>query len=264
MWAGSLVPPPDDYSGKVIQKGIENVSGKKITVIVFGVALLAGVVIGGVLWMNSSKNATEGVSIPTVATTTPAAGVEEERDGVVVIMGKPEATTSIDVYVDFLCPACGDFQKQFGEAIEQQVNVGTLQVRYRLVPLLNSRSDPEGYSLDAANAALAAADAGKFIGYHHSLFAKQPEEGKRGYDKAQLIKLGKDLGITDPRFAETINTGRYNEQLTTEFEQTLKDTNLQQDFGQGPGFGTPMVVSKGKVVPLTDGWLPQLLGSGPA
>ena len=127
---------------------------KKSIAVVIGVALLAAAVIGGVLWTNASKNATAGQTIP-VATTSQAtaAGVVESRQGVVVVAGKPGAKATIDIYADFLCPICGEFQKQYGTQIEQQINAGTLQVRYHMVPLLNTRSVPEGYSLASANAA---------------------------------------------------------------------------------------------------------------
>ena len=233
---------------------------KKSIAVVIGVALLAAAVIGGVLWTNASKNATAGQTIP-VATTSQAtaAGVVESRQGVVVVAGKPGAKATIDIYADFLCPICGEFQKQYGTQIEQQINAGTLQVRYHMVPLLNTRSAPEGYSLASANAALAAADAGKFTAFHDSLFANQPQEGKRGYSKAQLIKLGQDLGITNPAFAQTINAGTYDQQINAAFDQTLKDPNLQQNVGQGASFGTPTVAVGGKAIQLTQGWLDQVI-----
>ncbi|WP_370947019.1 DsbA family protein [Amycolatopsis sp. cg5] len=230
---------------------------KKIIAIVAGVVVLAALVIGGVLWTNASKNQTEGQAITTSGIEAPAAGVVEKRDGVVVTLGKPGAPKTIDIYADFLCPICGDFEKAYGPQIRQQVNAGQLQVKYHMVPMLNTRSNPEGYSLESANAALAAADAGKFAQFHDSLFKTQPKEGARGYDKAQLIKLGQDLGITGQDFANAVTTGAYNAQLTSEFEnKTAKDPNLEQTFPDGSkGFGTPTVIRDGKVVDVKAGWL---------
>jgi protein-disulfide isomerase len=233
---------------------------KKTVAVVVGVIVVAVLVIGGVIWTNSSKNATAGKNIPVVSTSL-AAGVVEKRDGVVVTTGKPGAKATIDIYADFLCPVCGQFQQTYSAQIEQQINAGTLQVKYHMVPLLNNRSNPEGYSLESANAALAAADAGKFTEFHDSLFKSQPQEGKRGYDNAQLIQLGKDMGITDPKFAETINAGTYDQQINAEFQKTLKDPGLQQDFGQGPSFGTPTVAVGGKAIQLSQDWLNQLIAA---
>ncbi|MFI5591920.1 DsbA family protein [Amycolatopsis sp. NPDC051758] len=227
------------------------------------VVVVAALVIGGVIWTISDKNKTEGQVISPGASTSALAGdVAQKRDGVAVTVGKPGAKASIDVYADFLCPICGEFEKQYKGQIEQAVNDGELQVRYHMVPLLNTKSDPPGYSLDSANAALAAADAGKFVQFHDALFANQPEEGKRGYDKAQLIKLGQDVGITDPKFAETVNAGTYEQQLNTAFQQIESDPKLAQDFGGGQsGFGTPTVTSNGTIVSWQDpDWLKKVTG----
>ncbi|SFW92306.1 DsbA family protein [Amycolatopsis australiensis] len=227
------------------------------------VVVVAALVIGGVIWTIADRNKTEGQIIDPGRTTSSLAGdVTQKRDGVVVTVGKPGAKASIDVYADFLCPICGQFEKTYKSQIEQAINDGKLQVRYHMVPLLNDRSDPPGYSLDSANAALAAADAGKFLQFHDALFANQPEEGKRGYDKAQLIKLGQDVGITDPAFARTVDAGTYDQQLNAAFQQIENDPKLAQDFGNGQsGFGTPTVTANGAIVSWQDrGWLTKITG----
>jgi protein-disulfide isomerase len=233
-------------------------ANRRTIAVVIGVVLLAAAVIGGVLWTNASKNATHGQAI------TPQAIAQElpaQREGVVVSSGPPTAKATVDVYADFLCPICGQFQQAYGKQIEDKVRSGELRVRYHMVPLLVQRSDPPGYSLDAANAALCAADAGKFTSYHDSLFAQQPGEGKRGYDRSQLIKLGQDLGITGDGFPACVNGGTYNQALTDELAKAEKDSALQQDFGNGnKGFGTPTVVAGGRIVQVGDpNWLTELL-----
>ncbi|MEU5260475.1 thioredoxin domain-containing protein [Amycolatopsis sp. NPDC021455] len=227
------------------------------------VVVVAALVIGGVIWTIADRNKTEGKIINPGETTSALTGdVTQKRDGVVVTVGKPGAKASIDVYADFLCPICGEFEKQYKTDIEQAINDGKLQVRYHMVPLLNQKSSPPGYSLDSANAALAAADAGKFLQFHDALFANQPEEGKRGYDKTQLIELGKNVGITDPAFAQTVNAGTYDQQINTAFQQIENDPKLAQDFGGGQsGFGTPTVTANGAIVSWQDpNWLKKVTG----
>ncbi|MGW4063634.1 DsbA family protein [Amycolatopsis sp. NPDC004747] len=236
---------------------------RKVIIGVVAVVVVAVLVIGGVIWTISDRNRTEGKVIDPGTTTSALAGdVTQKRDGVAVTVGKAGAKASIDVYADFLCPICGEFEKQYKSQIEQAINDGKLQVRYHMVPLLNDRSSPPGYSLDSANAALAAADAGKFLQFHDALFANQPEEGKRGYDKAQMIELGKNVGITDPAFAQTVNAGTYDEQLNTAFQQIENDPKLAQDFGGGQkGFGTPTVTANGAIVSWQDpNWLAKVTG----
>lgn len=223
---------------------------KRVIAAIVAVVLLAGVVIGGVLWTNSSKNSTQGQSIP-AQTANAALDSPGERQGATVVSGKPDAKVKLDIYADFLCPYCGQLQKSYGNQIEQQVAAGTVQVTYHMIPLLANSSDPPGYSLDSANAALCAADQGKFTSYHDSLFANQPKEGSRGYDKAQLIKLGQDLGITSPQFADCVNAGTYNQDLNAALQQ----------INQNPAFrGTPTIFHDGTSVDWTKPtWLTDLV-----
>lgn len=218
---------------------------RRVTAIVGVVVLVVAVVVGGLIWTNSARNATEGERIPTATAT---ADLPERRDGSVVVVGEEDAPATIDVYADFLCPACGKFEQQYGAQIRDRVAQGQLAVRNHMVPMLAEKSDPPGYSLHAANAALLAADAGKFTEYHDSLFAAQPEEGARAYDKEQLIQLGRDLGITDPAFAEGVRNGKYEDLLNRKMEQVEGDSSLHRDLGRGPAFGTPLVVADGEIV----------------
>lgn len=227
-------------------------SNRRTIVVVVAVVVLAALVIGGVIYTNASKNQTADVAIPAV-TTNPVLDTQNERQGAVVVSGPDTAKAKIDIYADFLCPFCGQLQKQSGAQIEQAIAAGNLQVRYNMIPLLNSRSDPAGYSLASENAALCAADQGRFTAFHDSLFAKQPEEGQRGYDNAQLIKLGQDLGITAPAFATCVNSGTYNQQLNDALTKISADPQFQ---------GTPTIrASDGKQLDWTNpNWLTSLVG----
>lgn len=211
-------------------------------------AVLAAVVIGGLVWLDADKNATEGQVIPAKQATTEVA---EQRDGAVVVAGDAKAPVTIDVYADFLCPACQQFEQRWAKPIAERVEAGELRVRQHMVPLLDEASDPPGYSLDAANAALCAADEGKFTAFHDSLFASQPGEGKRGWDKGQLTRLGRDLGIRGD-FASCVASNRYHTELKAAFAAATKEI---------PDFATPTVIGPdGKVDWSKPSWLDDLAG----
>lgn len=235
---------------RVVSQARGGGGNRKTIVAVVAVVVLAVVVIGGVIWTNSSKNSTAGQSIAP-QTSSAALDTPGERQGATVVSGKAEAKVKLDIYADFLCPYCGQLQQSSGKQIEDQIAAGTVQVTYHMIPLLNSRSDPPGYSLDSENAALCAADQGKFTPYHDSLFKSQPEEGQRGYDKTQLIKLGTDLGITAPNFATCVNNGTYNAQLQDALTKISADPSFQ---------GTPTILHNGQSITWTDpNWLTNLI-----
>lgn len=233
---------------------------RKVAVVIIAVVVVAAAILGGVFWTISDRDKTEGQTIQPGQSSSLAADVVQKRDGAVVSVGKPGAAKTIDVYADFLCPYCKMLEDKYGAQIKQAINSGQLTVRYHMVTLLNNSSNPPGYSLDSANAALAAADAHKFVAFHDALYANQPEEGKRGYDKAQLIKLGQDLGITDPGFAQAVDAGTYNTQVQAAFDQAKTDPKLAQDLGGGDfQFATPTVAVGGKAISASGDWLTKVL-----
>jgi protein-disulfide isomerase len=240
---------------------------KKFAVGVVVVVVLAVAVVVGLVIYNNQKNATEGKDIqaarPDSSQQSDATGPTATRDGGVVTVGSADAKVTLDVYEDFLCPACRSFEETYGSAIEKHVADGTVQVRYHMLPMLNERSDPPGYSMDSANAGLCAADAGKFPEFHKSLFNDQPEEGSRGWDRQQLAKLGANLGITDAKFKSCVVDGTYDDLVQENFDKVKTADYLQQEFPDGSkGFGTPTLAVGEKVVDTAKAdWLDKLVES---
>jgi len=234
---------------------------RKVLLSAVAVVVLVVAIVGGVLIANDRKNTTEGVVIQP---RTVAADYPVRRDGAVVAAGNDDAKVKLDLYEDFLCPVCAEFEAANAGAIEEQVRAGTVQVRYHLLPLLNDASDPPGYSLDSANAALCAADGGGFPAFHASLYAAQPAEGARGYDKDQLIRLGHDVGVAGPQFAACVTGGSHDRSVLAEYEAARNAPYLRQPVsGGGTGFGTPTVAVGQRVVDTAQPqWLANLVSGG--
>jgi protein-disulfide isomerase len=241
---------------------------RKLFVGIGVVVVLLVAVIGGVLIYNNQKNTTEGKDIAAATQSTSQQAADADipvtRDDGVVVVGKTTAKVTLDVYEDFLCPACGAFEKAYGTDVEQHIANGSVQVRYHMLPMLNDRSDPPGYSLDSANAGLCAADAGKFPAFHKSLYGDQPEEGSRGWDRQQLAALGSKLGITDKNFASCVTSGKYDNLVQANMVQVQQTAYLnQQKFPDGSkGFGTPTIAVGEKIVDTSKSdWLDKLIQS---
>jgi protein-disulfide isomerase len=220
----------------------------KVVIGVVVVVVLALAVIGGVIWTSKKSDPDDSLANPPAA-----AGISAPivREGGAVVVGKDDAKVTLDLFEDFLCPACGNFKKVYGGQIKQEIEAGTLRVRYHAMPFLVRLSDPEGYSRDAANAALCAADEGKFWEYHETLFARQPEEGGPGHTKEELVKLGTDLGITGDAFKQCVDSGAHEADAQAELD-AVKAT--------GRFKGTPTVMKDGEVVSWDDrDWLTNLV-----
>lgn len=181
-------------------------------------------------------------------------------DNGTVLAGKASAPTTIDIYEDFLCPYCEQLETTYGKDMLNDLNNGSLRIRYRIVNLLNDSSSPSGYSTRAANAAFATVAAGKFISYHWSLYRDQPEEQSPGYSNDQLLSLGKRLGITGSAyetFKSHVESNTYGHYATTQLNKLEHDSSLHDSDGS---YGTPTVVHDGQKVDTSKSdWLTSLV-----
>ncbi|MDA1360689.1 thioredoxin domain-containing protein [Glycomyces luteolus] len=153
--------------------------------IVFGVAIGAAVVlIGGLLvwgiWMNSK---------PEYEVNEPSAAV---TDTYAVQIG--DGPVEIDLYIDYMCPACNQFESAYAEQIQSWVDDGSVTVNYHPLTILDRLSSGTEYSSRAAAAAVCAADAGEqqFLDYTLALYANQPAENSEGLTDEELIAIGTD------------------------------------------------------------------------
>ena len=226
------------------------------------VLMLAAAVVGGALWVNAHKTGEAAAPIPAVTSAPDTVPVTLDRATATVLVGADSAPVTVDVYEDFLCPACRQFEHANGNRIQEELTAGTIRVRYHLLNLLDDRSDPPGYSLLAANAALAVADVApaKFLDFYTSLYAAQPAEGARGYDADQLTDLGRRLDVTGERFADQVGDGTFAAAIRQGLVAALGDPALRTPTpGGGSSFGTPTVAVDGARVDIADpGWLPGL------
>lgn len=220
-------------------------------VVVVAVIVIVAVVLATRAATPPAATGADAIKITKAASEYPATVAD---DGTVV-GGSPTAKVKIDVYEDFTCPYCRQLEQQSAAQMAQAMADGKLQVRYHLLNILDGNTNPPGYSLLAANAAIAAAKQGKFADFHASLYASQPKEGGAGYTKEQLLSLGQRLGITAPQFTADVNNGAYNDlvkkQVTT---ASAPPVNLQ---------GTPTVLNgTTDVQALQDPqWLDKLLNN---
>jgi protein-disulfide isomerase len=228
------------------------------------VVVIAGAVLAGVLIQQHRSTAAAQTVIPvrTVAGSS-AYPASVDKTGATVLVGQPTAKVTIDAYEDFLCPICGQFEAANFTGIEQQLEAGKIQVRYHMINLLDSRSNPPGYSLMAANTALAVATVapGKFIDFHYSLYQKQPEENGTGWTQAQLSNLANRLGVSGSTFDNVVNNKTYEQQIQTNLTTAENDQSLWQTNSDGSkSFGTPTVVVDGAPVDWQNtAWLTNLV-----
>jgi protein-disulfide isomerase len=178
-------------SNPLLQK--QSRKGMITGIVVVGVlvaALAAGVTIQ-YLRTNGGVEATAGAAEPAVIT-----GPGTSGEGVTV--GKAGAPHKLELYVDYRCPHCKEFEDEAGSTINQLVDDGTATLTYLPLAFVDPQVSPR-----AANGFACAAAAGKARGFNDALFGNF---GK-AWTPDQLVDLGKQLGISDQSFEQCVRDG---------------------------------------------------------
>jgi protein-disulfide isomerase len=115
---------------------------------------------------------------------------------------------SVDVFIDFLCPFCRQFELSAGETLAAMAADGRISLAYHPMNFLDAASTTR-YSTRAAAASGCAADGDRLAEYAHALFVDQPPEGSAGLTDAQLVEIGVAAGLPRAAFGECVQQGRY-------------------------------------------------------
>lgn len=193
------------------------------------VLVVLALVIGLVVWMNSA--ATDPGTPPS------GSGVNQETGAVVV--GDGEQT--LDTYIDFMCPICGDFEEAYGEEIIALVDDGTITLNIHPISILDRYSQGTAYSTRAANAmyCVAEAEPDAAVPFMQDLFANQPEEGSTGLTDEQILEIAAGAGVEG--IDACVTEGQFEKFVAAKTEETP----VQPGAG---GIGTPTLVVNGEVI----------------
>jgi protein-disulfide isomerase len=165
-----------------------------------------------------------------------AASQQPQADGLPLGSGP----VTVDVYLDFMCPICKEFENSSGGTLNQLVADNKIKLVYHPVAFLDRASTTQ-YSTRSAASAACAADAGKLAPYVAELYKQQRPEGSAGLSDDELVAAATQAGITDPAFASCLKDGRYRDWVTH-----VTDKAVERGVS-----GTPTVLVNGKPVQAT-------------
>ncbi|WP_455901439.1 DsbA family protein [Rhodococcus gordoniae] len=242
-------------SGKYTPEQTSN----RFTYILGGIAILViGVlVVGGVLW-SSGGSGPRNDDYGSVQNA--AVEVSIEDDGA-ILLGRPDAPRTVDLFEDPMCPYCAELEHKHSQELAQAIDDGQLAVRYRMLAFLDRASSSGDYSTRVVAAAQCVAESGDaraFSAFHNAVLSpdNQPAEGGKGdIDNAGLAQMARDAGASED-VAQCITDGARIEQASADAEagrQLLATTGAA---------GTPAVVYEGTVVDAlgNENWVSELVG----
>jgi protein-disulfide isomerase len=174
----------------------------------------------------------------------------------------PSATNSPDVidiklYVDYLCPNCGTFEKKNGDQLRAWVKSGAATVEIHPIAVLTTKSAGTQYSLRAANAAACVAEfsPNHFFDFNDALFVDQPKEGTAGLTDQQIESRATNAGVTDMlQVAKCIDDRRFRSWVQAATARALNGPIPGADISSIAG--TPTIIVNGSQFKYTTAFDP--------
>lgn len=169
------------------------------------VGLVAVLAIAAVAFFSLNKS--DDADSPVASGETPT-GALANGQGMPVYADKAKSgAKKVDVYFDYQCPFCKQFEQAQGAKLLDMAKSGDVKLAYHVKTFLDENISG-GNSARAANAAFCTTTAGKFPEFTTKVFENQPKEGV-GYTNDTLIKLAKEVGVKGSAFESCVKDDKY-------------------------------------------------------
>jgi len=209
--------------------------------IVAGLAVILVIVLAafgtwGFRTLSDQKKASDAAKVAPPANV--YTGVSKVGGGLLV--GKGGAKVTVDIYEDFMCPICKEFEVADGPILRKYATDGKINLVYHPVAILDRASAGTRYSTRSANlmAAVLNSSPGSALALHDFLFENQPQEGGQGLPDEALLALAEKIGVKQDLIAANVKSLRFEGWVTTTTDKFTKVF---------PPGGTPTVAIDGQV-----------------
>jgi protein-disulfide isomerase len=126
-----------------------------------------------------------------------------------VRLGPADAKAQIDLWVDYSCPHCQEFEAENNSLINQLVAAGGTSVSYHNIQIVTGYGTQAG----SAGACVAANDAEQWVAFNAALYANHSAETD-GWSAAQFADFAAQQGVNSA--AQTcIQNSRYTSWITS-------------------------------------------------
>jgi protein-disulfide isomerase len=125
-------------------------------------------------------------------------------------LGDATAPVTLEVYADFQCPACGQFDRTTLKQIEDKyVNAGKVKVVFNHYAFIGDESTRAAEASECAN------DQGKFWEYADTLFNNQAGENQGAFRDEKLTGWAQQLGLNMDQFKTCMDNRTHLTEIQT-------------------------------------------------
>ena len=160
----------------------------------------------------------------------------------------PDGVVEITIFLDYLCPICGEFEAENGAVIRDLIESGAATVEFRPLAILNNQSAGTQYSTRSANAAACVAhySPNNYFDFSEALFINQPAEGGPGLTDEELISLAESAGVAAGTIDSCVTDEEFKAWTKSATERALSGTFAGNNFAIQNVTGTPTVLIDGE------------------
>lgn len=136
----------------------------------------------------------------------------------------PADAPRVDVYEDFMCPICAQFEDINKEDLDALREAGEIQMYVHPISILDRYSQGSKYSTRSANAAATVADAAPehFLEFVELMYQNQPAEGTTGLSDDEIEEIAIEAGVPAD-VAATLDEGEFTKWVIAASDQSSKD-----------------------------------------
>ena len=158
--------------------------------------------------------------------------------------------TVVDLYIDPMCPYCGQFDIANGDTLAALVDDGTITLRLHALTFLDQASQGTEYSTRASAALTceAAVNPESTLDYLAALFLNQPTEGTTGRSDDELVALSNGSAS----IAECVASERYQDWSQQNTDAALSGPIPGADISSIQGTPTVLVDGSQYSGPIDD------------
>ncbi|HNP15058.1 MAG: thioredoxin domain-containing protein [Parvibaculum sp.] len=206
-----------------LQRRAQQKAEKRKTIIIqasigVGILILVAAVVGGILIANNNKATVVPPSADGTITVSGTAGIPLTVGDTSVTVGKSNAPVTLDIYEDYSCPHCADYEAAVGPTILRLIASGEVVVSYHPIQIVTSY----GVAAGSAAACVAEKDAQNWPIFHSALFANHSQTSD-GWGASDFAAFASTLGVTDADTLSCISDASYSDWIRSNTDAARAD-----------------------------------------